>query len=102
MGSLEKFEEWCDRNHTHLERQLYVMRKQALNIGRYVELFRTYPANSPEFKVEVEKLYREIGNICDEIREVDGILAEDYGSFVDVLTMMQEELNDTRKRSSSS
>lgn len=93
MDSLTKFNEWFDRNHTHVERQIQVMKKQALNIRNYVELFRTYPANSLEFKVEVEKLYNEISNICDEIREVDNCLAEDYEGFKSVLELMHSEMS---------
>lgn len=92
MDTLEKFQEWSTQNGVHLNRHIVVMQKQAQNLRAYVDLFERYPANSVEFKVEVEKLLSQIGDIATEMKEVNDSFAQDCDRFVDILNSLKQDI----------
>jgi hypothetical protein len=101
MDTLNKFIGWENRSRTHTNRHIIVLQKQIDNMRSYVELFGKYPANSIEFKVEVERLYLEIKDICDEMGEVAQGFSDDSGSFIEILDSLKEDLKRKVKRERS-
>lgn len=89
---IESFKNWSDRNGVHLSRHIVIMTKQTENLRSYVELFQKYPANSPEFKAEVESLLEGIKVLADELHEVNGQFAEDCSDFSGVLEALKTEI----------
>lgn len=91
--TLEMFHQWSFQNDTHMQRSLNILERQIKNQRDYVELFHKYPANSVEFKVEVEKLYRDLGNLLEEFRENTADHAHDFELFQKVLKRMRKDID---------
>lgn len=68
------------------------MGRQVENQLQYVSLFSKYPANSIEFKIEVERLYSEISPILDEFRENNDNLIANGRRFIEVLECLEKEI----------
>lgn len=88
---LEEFMDWSDRNAVHLNRHISIANKQTDNLRAYVELFQKYPANSIEFKVEVEKLLFGIGELANELQETTSQFSQDAADFMGILDGIKQE-----------
>ena len=93
MDSLEKLKLWSDREQTHMNRFIFILGKQVTNQRSYVDLFSKYPANSLEFKIEVERLYEELGGILIDCKENIEDLMKDLEEFQDVLETFHSEID---------
>lgn len=93
MDTLEKFRLFEGRNATHLNRFLKILERQVDNQRQYVELFRRYPANSVEFKVEVERLYSELCPLLEDFQENNNNIISDGELFVEVLNELRKDIN---------
>lgn len=92
MDALDKLREFEERHATHLNRFLIILQEQVANQGEYVELFQKYPANSIEFKAEVEKLYHELSYLLEDFRENNKELIRDGEVLVEAMTMIEEDI----------
>lgn len=87
----EKYQEWCDRDHTHLIRQLNLIRRHVLNEKAWLDVLDEKNLDFSERKAKLIKLRQELGNIYDETREFMDDLMEDKKRFVEILTLLGKE-----------
>lgn len=92
MNTLEKFRLWADQNETYLNRFMRIIERQVQNQRNYVDLFSRYPANSVEFKIEVERLYNQISPILDDVRENNQNLMDNMDLFKEVMEELGKDI----------
>lgn len=90
--SMRKFETWNDVHGVHLNRHVSIIQRQADVFQGYIDLVQSYPVNTPEFLDGIMKLHKRVGQLAEEMKEVNDTFVEDCSSFQDVLTTMQEEI----------
>lgn len=90
--SMEKFQQWNDVHGVHLNHHVSIISRQADLFKGYIDLIQSCSVNTPEFYDGIMRLHQSIGQLAEEMKEVNDTFAEDCSDFQDILTTMQEEI----------
>ena len=80
--------EWQLHNDTHMKRHTSIIERHTQIAKHWVEIVKKYPANSPEIEAEISVLWKKLGNLFEESKEV----YLDFANDTDILVKLLDEL----------
>lgn len=97
MNTLEMFEDWSGRHHTHVDRHILILNKQAESLRSYVELIKNHPVNDYEFLVEILKIHGKLVTLIDELAETNHSFIQDCDDFREILDSLKQDFLKVKK-----
>lgn len=97
MNTLEMFEDWSARHHTHVDRHILILNKQAESLRSYIELIRSRPVNDDEFLTEILKIHGKLVTLIDELGEINLSFIQDCDDFRDILDSLKQDFLKVKK-----
>lgn len=97
MNTLEMFEDWSARHHTHVDGHILILNKQAESLRSYIELIRSRPVNDDEFLTEILKIHGKLVTLIDELGETNLSFIQDCDDFRDILDSLKQDFLKVKK-----
>lgn len=83
---------WQLHNETHSKRHVGIIQRQTRIAQEWLDAVKKYPANSEEIKVEINRLWKQLGNLYEETKEVYLDMASDNEMLAQVIVALQKEI----------